>query len=327
MKLLMTCGKCTAELLESGLQLGTDEFELRYWFQHVDVNDEGFYTVTCPKGHSVACALSNRIYELLFDRAGCALLDGYYREAIATFASALERFFEFYVRVVARHRGIEQQVIAKFWKPIGNRSERQLGAFYFAYLIQNQCEFPVRQKMEELRNTVVHKGAFASEQDARSYGAYVYDTICRLLETMRRDMTEALEAQRTAEYLGEVKRGIARTEHRGNVDGMGLVTMIQGAGATTRTFEEALEHFERHNPWNIGGYSTRLGTLAKAHGMTVRQFLAELASGKYASALGSRAGFEGAAPALSEGNSESATKSDRRPAKRDEDAGTPGNNT
>lgn len=302
MKLLMTCDRCTVELLEAGLQLGSNEFEQRHWFQHVDVNDEGFYRVTCPKGHSIACALSNRIYELLFDRAGSALLDGYYREAIATFASALERFFEFYTRVVARNRGIPEQAIARFWKPIGARSERQLGAFYLAYLVQNQSEFPgVQQKMEELRNSVVHKGVFATEQDARSYGAYVYDTICSLLDAMRQDMAEALEAQRTAEYQREVETGIARTKHQGNVGGMGLVTMIHGFGSTRRTFEESLDHFGRHNPWNIGGYSTRLGTLAQASGMTVRQFLAELASGRYASAFRAAPPLEGAASASAGG--------------------------
>jgi hypothetical protein len=290
MKLLMSCSECLQELISEGVRLGSQAFEDRQWVEFIDVNDQGVYSTTCPEGHKVICGLSNRHYELLFDRAACAFVDGYYREAIATFASALERFFEFYIRVVARHSGIVDSALTDFWRPLGNRSERQLGAVYFAYVIQNKRAFPyAHQKMEELRNNVVHKGLFATQTNAFEFGEYVYDTIWALLEELQKASKEALDKEWNASYLAEVKAARDRLGFKGNLSGMGVATLIQTHARKSKSFADAIIAFERHNPWIIGLHTVTLGRLASRYGLTVRQFLRELASGKYASAFGAAA--------------------------------------
>jgi hypothetical protein len=58
----------------------------------------GKLTLRCEQGHTTVVALSIPAFELLFDFGCSALLDGYTREAVTSFASSLERFEEFTCR-------------------------------------------------------------------------------------------------------------------------------------------------------------------------------------------------------------------------------------
>ena len=95
----------------------------------IDMNEENHYTSICPSGHHIHVALGNQKFELLFESAALALLDGYRREAIAGFSSALERFYEFYIQVIVHKNMIFGDSFSKTWKELSSRSERQLGAF------------------------------------------------------------------------------------------------------------------------------------------------------------------------------------------------------
>ena len=57
-----------------------------------DLEETGVYDLTCPSSHRTAFCLQNFKFELLFDLGLQAIDDGYYREAVSSFASALERF-------------------------------------------------------------------------------------------------------------------------------------------------------------------------------------------------------------------------------------------
>ncbi len=46
-------------------------------------------------------------FEVLTETAMQAIVDGYYREAVASFAASLERIFQFYVEVVTHSKGID----------------------------------------------------------------------------------------------------------------------------------------------------------------------------------------------------------------------------
>lgn len=63
-------------------------------------------------------------------------MDGYFRDAVASFSATLVRFFEYYIRVVAAKRDIDKEVFSKSWGAIKNQSERQLGAYIFLYTIE-----------------------------------------------------------------------------------------------------------------------------------------------------------------------------------------------
>lgn len=58
--------------------------------------DDGRYEITCEKEHRSVVILNNIKFELLFEIGLNATVDGYYREVVSSFASALERFYEFY---------------------------------------------------------------------------------------------------------------------------------------------------------------------------------------------------------------------------------------
>src|ERR1700741_3851946 len=98
----------------------------------VEFNDENLYELTCPKGHKCFTRLQENKFELLFDQGAMALIDGYSRESVASIASSLERFIEYFLKVMAAHHKVSYEKYSKTWKLMAKQSERQLGAFYFS---------------------------------------------------------------------------------------------------------------------------------------------------------------------------------------------------
>ncbi|MFN5263084.1 MAG: hypothetical protein ACK5EH_11890, partial [Pseudanabaena sp.] len=70
------------------------------------IRDDGIYEFKCPEGHRSTTVLRTPKHEVLFAIASNALLDGYLRESIASFAASLERFYEFVIRVICRSKSI-----------------------------------------------------------------------------------------------------------------------------------------------------------------------------------------------------------------------------
>ncbi|WP_281888416.1 hypothetical protein [Paenibacillus sp. YYML68] len=62
---------------------------------YVEVQEGSYYRVVCRKGHETTVFLQEEKFEILFEMGSMALLDGYPREAVSSFASSLERFYEF----------------------------------------------------------------------------------------------------------------------------------------------------------------------------------------------------------------------------------------
>ena len=54
----------------------------------IEINDENLYEYVCPRGHQSFSQLSEEKFVLLFDLGALALLDGYAKEAVSTFASS-----------------------------------------------------------------------------------------------------------------------------------------------------------------------------------------------------------------------------------------------
>lgn len=135
----------------------------------------------CDQGHVVSVQLENYQFELLFELAALALLDGYFREAVSGFAAALERFLEFYLRVVALAANVKPNEVATAWKAMSNQSERQLGAFAMAYLLVNRRVAPLLgPKHIELRNKATHKGVLPTRDEAIGYGEAVLKLILQV---------------------------------------------------------------------------------------------------------------------------------------------------
>ena len=146
------------------------------------IPDDGVIEVTCDRGHHTFIIITEAKYEILSELAVTALHDGYYREAITSFASALERLYEYYIRIACRARGIDHATFTAAWKPLRKASERQLGAFAFLYLLENGGAFPLLgDKYVSLRNNVVHEGIIPDRKEAVTYGQAVGDCAAPLI--------------------------------------------------------------------------------------------------------------------------------------------------
>jgi hypothetical protein len=157
-----------------------------------EFDNTGCFRVTCPNGHNFVALIQNPRFEVLFEMGASALLDGYFREAIVTFAASLERFYEFHLRVLAQAKGVGADATSQAWSDLGNKSERQRGAYVFAVLMDTgECpELPPRW-FDELRNAVVHNGKIATSADATKFGDWVLQAIRVQLRYIRDHKSEA----------------------------------------------------------------------------------------------------------------------------------------
>jgi len=142
-----------------------------------ELNNEGYVNVACDKGHNSIVVYNSRRYELLLQSASSALLEGYANEAISTFGTALERCYEFYVRVVLRSHGIAPEQIEVAWKEVAAQSERQFGAFHFLRLLEHGEPLRLDPDIPKIRNSVVHRGKIATTEEASQFGELIYTRI------------------------------------------------------------------------------------------------------------------------------------------------------
>jgi hypothetical protein len=143
-----------------------------------ELRDDGLYDVTCPQGHRNLVALGNLKFEVLFQSGAMALLDGYVREAVSSIAAALERFYEFYIRVMLLRHDIPPQDAERTWKMVSSQSERQVGAFFFLYLLENKRAVGfIADRYVKFRNEVIHKGYIPTNEEVISYGEEVLSFI------------------------------------------------------------------------------------------------------------------------------------------------------
>jgi hypothetical protein len=81
-----------------------------YIFNLAELQDNGLYYMKCEMGHETVTWLQQEKFETLFELAANAILDGYYRDAISSFSSAMERFYEFYLKVICIKHIIYQMI-------------------------------------------------------------------------------------------------------------------------------------------------------------------------------------------------------------------------
>lgn len=254
MKLRLNCMECFQ-------QQGQPSFE----FQLVEVRDDGLYESKCNKGHTTLTAIQEQKFELLFDFGAMALLDGYPREAVTSFAASLERFYEFYVFVTCLKHGLDENSIKQTWTHVSNQSERQFGAYLFIYLIDHNGEVPpvidnMRPEIKgvskgntktwkEFRNAVVHKGYIPSYLEAVVYGNIVYAHINELIFDLK-ERSQDFVQKATFHHLSRAHQSSSARV----VSTMSISTIIS---LTRRndpqdTFENALEklkvrmHYEKN---------------------------------------------------------------------------------
>lgn len=158
-----------------------------------EVQEGGLYTLTCDAGHDTLCQLQHAEFEILFEIGLLALMDGYYREAVLDFASALERFQEYYLRFLAHKGAISQDAVESMWTLVKGQSERQTGAFYFAHLLERGEIAPhLSRRLTEVRNDIVHRGRILTRREAVEYGDSVLSVIRPVLECLKTKQPDAM---------------------------------------------------------------------------------------------------------------------------------------
>ena len=178
-----------------------------------ELRDDDTYVVTCDNGHVTTAYLQANRFEVLFDLGMYAILDGYYREAVANFASALEGFYGWFIDVVCTSCAFDYDKRQKIWKNVANQSERQFGAFYYLWTIQFKEEPRILLENDvRFRNIVIHKGALPSRNDAIDFGQRILEIIYPQLSMVKETYSDAVQAtaiQRMARATAKYSTNVA----------------------------------------------------------------------------------------------------------------------
>jgi hypothetical protein len=173
-------------------------------FHVATIREDGLYTGKCPNGHDLLVATQTLRHEMLFEIALNAIVDGYRREAISSFSAAVERFFEFAIRVLAKNRKLTPQIFDQAWRVVARQSERQLGAFVSLYTVRlGELPTILSNKMVELRNDVIHRGVLPDLEDVLRFGAAAYEVIETGIQRLRATCVDDLNAV-LSEHVAEI---------------------------------------------------------------------------------------------------------------------------
>lgn len=210
-----------------------------------ELQDDGLYRMECSRGHRTVTCLQEQKFEVLYDIGANAIVDRYYREAVSSFAASLERFYEFYVSVIADKYQVNDETFQKCWKQVINQSERQLGAFIFVYMIEERSIPPLLSgKSVEFRNSVVHKGKIPTRDEAIAFGKEILGLVSPLLRHLKANYSDQVS--------GAVGRHVMKTRQAitgdPNIQFLTIATTISIAGGNTAadpTLEDTLARLER----------------------------------------------------------------------------------
>ncbi|MBW7473353.1 hypothetical protein K0T92_01185 [Paenibacillus oenotherae] len=152
-----------------------------------EVNEEGVSKVVCRNGHEMTVVLQNFKFEILFELGLKALEEGYYREAVSSFAASVERFYECCIKIFINKSGLtDRKNYDNTWKLISNNSQRQMGAFYFLFLNEfNETPTQVKNNVENFRNKVIHQGIIPEYVEVYEYSKYLYGYLIEIIKKVK----------------------------------------------------------------------------------------------------------------------------------------------
>ncbi|MBI2412689.1 MAG: hypothetical protein HYV24_05720 [Deltaproteobacteria bacterium] len=187
----------------------------------IEFRDDGRYEITCPKGHKSVTILQQQRFEILYEIGACAIIDGYYREAVSSFTSSLENFYEFFIKAVLFEKGIEKEMFISCWKQVAGKSERQLGAFVFLYLSEfGEVPILLDTKKVEFRNSVIHKGKIPTRAEALIYGQDVLNILRPIIKQLKTKYDKGVQ-EAVGQHLIQ-----CRKENDHPVTTMGISTIL-----------------------------------------------------------------------------------------------------
>ncbi|PIR37878.1 MAG: hypothetical protein COV35_08085 [Alphaproteobacteria bacterium CG11_big_fil_rev_8_21_14_0_20_39_49] len=159
-------------------------------FHLFPLNDDIAFIQECSKGHKNFVIYQTLKFELLFEIATNALIDGYADASCSRFAASLERFYEFYTKAILLYSGLSLDRIDEMWKPLKKLSERQYGAFSVAWEMDVinrrdnniKIELPIKNRIGKMdfiqfRNEVIHNGYIPPLSETKEYAYIIYSFI------------------------------------------------------------------------------------------------------------------------------------------------------
>jgi hypothetical protein len=214
MRLYVACPECLKrhmeQLQDAKYNPDSEQKPLRHYPR--DIPDDGIVELICEEGHETAVLLYANRHGLLFDSGASALADGYPREAVASFAASVERFYEHMAKAILLANGVERPAILALWKTVKRQSERQLGMFRALYVQDTKEVAPDLEKLVEFRNSVIHQGQFPTPKEAVEYGQSCLDHMRQILDTVHIKHADALNS--VAEWEAEELRKRAPQKSR-----------------------------------------------------------------------------------------------------------------
>lgn len=234
MRLPFTCMDCT---------FGEDKLPVPPYPTYVELKDDGRYEFTCPQGHKTVTILQQQKFELLFEIGAYALIDGYYRESVASFTAALERFYEFFVRVVFLQEKQENSTFNEAWKMMSSQSERQLGAYIASYLMAFKSPPTLLSNSKiKFRNSVIHKGVIPSKQEAIQFGEAIMDLINPVLSRLIEEYSEEVQ-QATFNHLINSRKPDEQ-QPTGTMSMPTIISLTRSKEEGSKPLEECLENLQ-----------------------------------------------------------------------------------
>ncbi|MGQ3043930.1 MAG: hypothetical protein ACT6R7_08000 [Brevundimonas aurantiaca] len=172
----------------------------------VHVQEHNLYRARCPNGHPLVTVLDHLPFELLFESGLEAYGDGYFRESVSSFAAALERLFEFSIRVELRAGSVESSQIDEMWKSVAKQSERQLG-MYVGIRTLKEGALPqiLTAKQASFRNDVIHRGIFPSGEQAFDFGEAVFQLVVNEVRRLSGVHNAEVNAEKQARYTNALR--------------------------------------------------------------------------------------------------------------------------
>ncbi|MFT3910284.1 MAG: hypothetical protein QM737_12715 [Ferruginibacter sp.] len=160
--------------------------------RRVEIQDDLTLRFECEKNHKAIIQLEQEKFEVLFEFATMALIDGYTKEAVSTYSSALERFIEFYILTIFMVKKKTKHDFDRLWKTMVKQSERQLGTYLTLVTLEGHTNLWDSER-SGFRNLVIHQGLIPTYNKAIDYGNYVLKFIRNGLEELRKTDQYALK--------------------------------------------------------------------------------------------------------------------------------------
>lgn len=229
MRITSSCMECLKEFGRPNFEV----FNLPYYENRIAI-------VECSHGHKSALVLQSQKFEVLMESGADALLNGFTLEACATFYAALERTYEFAIRVFMRAKQIDDETFNVMFKEMSRMSERQIGAFMAIYLLETGIVYRVDRKLTEFRNNVIHNGKIPLPEEAVNFCSNIYRNILDIVNALKKDYLESVHQVvlvDMSERQSSLEVGIPRSTTTGTI------FFNMSFSIEHKDFNEALENF------------------------------------------------------------------------------------